>query len=498
MTNNKFLLVLFALIFACQVCYAKVGLTCNDYLSGNYFVVNYALSSTRPCSVDVGVFFYDSEKKLLTTSTVYSVHGFLGAETSQRIGMDELRAKFSIPISAINQTLKESKNKIGYYQVLACKKGTNEVLAESNWHKITILSQISLSDVKFTYSRNNGGSINISYKTVGSYYDGCDVKVEACVQKGSSFSSRSNDCLCTEIDRIYGVNKEMKLKIPYDKFNSANGKVTVGLRLYQNGEWKNLDKNCTYDMSLFKEPIVVKPETISPPPPPPSSSMKRIALLIGNADYGSGKSLTNPIRDVDALEKKLKSRGFNVIKACNLSKSSTDDAIFAFSKQAKEYDVALLFYSGHGLQSGGDNYMVPIDARINNEASIKYVCFPVNQAIEYMEGSGCPVCIVMLDACRDNPYKTWNKGFGDGLKLNPLLPKGLCVFMATESGRTASDRTDVSPNHSPFVSALLQVLDESNLELTDLLKKVSKKVEKMTNNEQRPVRQNNINDDIYM
>lgn len=212
---------------------------------------------------------------------------------------------------------------------------------------------------------------------------------------------------------------------------------------------------------------------------------KRLALVIGNAEYeGKGNSLRNPINDANDVSAKLKTLGFDVTTILDASLLEMDDAIDAFGRKAKDYHVALFYYSGHGLQSKGDNYMVPVDAELRSEADVRYKCTPLNLLLAKLEESECPMKLVVLDACRDNPFeRSWSKGLGSkGLSV-VNAPKGTLISYATSPGRTAADGTG---RNSPYTTAFLESLDMPNLSLSDFFDNVGTSVLEKTNDEQTP------------
>ena len=136
---------------------------------------------------------------------------------------------------------------------------------------------------------------------------------------------------------------------------------------------------------------------------------KRVALVVGNSDYhDSNMKLANPSNDATDLADRLSKLGFTVVRSLNLTKQSMDNAIQTFSSHAKGADVALFFYAGHGIQYQGDNYLVPVDAQLPSEEYVKYNCTNANIVLDVMERLGCSMKIVILDACRNNPFaRSW-------------------------------------------------------------------------------------------
>jgi formylglycine-generating enzyme required for sulfatase activity len=212
---------------------------------------------------------------------------------------------------------------------------------------------------------------------------------------------------------------------------------------------------------------------------------RRLALVIGNAEYlGKGNSLRNPVNDANDVSTKLKTLGFDVTTLRNGSKLEMKDAIHQFSVKAKNSDVALFYYSGHGLQSEGQNYMMPVDAEPDSPADIEYSCYPLNQLLDKLDESNCPMKIVVLDACRNNPFtRGWYRSSAeDGLaSVNP--PRGTFITFATAAGSKALDGTG---RNSPYTNAFLETLDVPNLTLFDFFNTVGQQVLEETNNRQDP------------
>ena len=216
-----------------------------------------------------------------------------------------------------------------------------------------------------------------------------------------------------------------------------------------------------------------------------AQSEKRLALVIGNAEYvGKGNTLRNPVNDANDVSTKLKALDFDVTTLRNGSKLEMKDAIHQFSVKAKNSDVALFYYSGHGLQSEGQNYMMPVDAEPDSPADIEYSCYPLNQLLDKLDESNCPMKIVVLDACRNNPFtRGWYRSSAeDGLaSVNP--PRGTFITFATAAGSKALDGTG---RNSPYTNAFLETLDVPNLTLFDFFNTVGQQVLEETNNRQDP------------
>ncbi|MDO4948844.1 MAG: caspase family protein [Bacteroidales bacterium] len=210
---------------------------------------------------------------------------------------------------------------------------------------------------------------------------------------------------------------------------------------------------------------------------------RRIALVMGNAEYeNENYRLRNPVNDATDVTKKLKVLGFKVIPSFNKSKQEMEQDIEQFRKQASNYDVALFYYSGHGIQCDGTNYLVPTDAELPEKAYIQYRCVNVNMILDLMDN--CQMKIVILDACRNTPFaKSWNRGtYIKGL-ATVNASQGTLIAYATSPGMVAADGTG---RNSPYTSALLQAFDVPNLSIFYLFPRVTANVRENTNGEQVP------------
>ena len=213
-------------------------------------------------------------------------------------------------------------------------------------------------------------------------------------------------------------------------------------------------------------------------------SEKKLALVIGNSEYGKQNYLENPVHDAEDVAAKLLYLGFEVTKLTDGTLRQMDESISDFGQRAKAYDVVLFYYSGHGLQSKGENYLMPIDAELESEADVKYKCLPLNLLLDKLDESNCPMKIVVLDACRNNPFaKKWYRGGGSVGLASVSPPKGTYISFSTAAGSVALDGTG---RHSPFTQAFLEVLDIPNLALFDFFNEVGQKVLAETNGEQDP------------
>jgi sulfur carrier protein ThiS len=228
--------------------------------------------------------------------------------------------------------------------------------------------------------------------------------------------------------------------------------------------------------------------------PQAPANQKRLALIIGNSSYNGGV-LRNPVNDVRAMEEALQKVGFDVMKYEDLDLKGTKKAIENFGAQLPLYDVGLFFYAGHGLQINGTNYIVPVDVSIENEQDAAYECIETSQVINKMESAQCKVNIVILDACRNNPFeKTWTRSEkGSGL-ASIDAPADSFVAYATAPGTTASDG---SGDHGLYTEKLLQYISSPGVSIEEVFRNVRKGVIQDSNKQQIPWDSSSLTDAFY-
>ena len=244
--------------------------------------------------------------------------------------------------------------------------------------------------------------------------------------------------------------------------------------------------------SLAQERGTVRQDATKSPIP---SSGGRLALLIGNSTYADGGSLKNPVNDVRDMKAALESVGFRVMKHENCNQRSMKQAIDEFGEALRGYEVGLFFYAGHGVQVGGENYLIPVDANLQSEKVVEYDCVRADRVLAMMEGAGSKTNIVILDACRDNPFeRSWRRGsVGRGLAVMNA-PSGALIGYATAPGRTALDGTG---RNGVYTSALLEHIRTSGISVLQMFQRVRVSVEERTNRAQTPWESTSLRGDFY-
>lgn len=230
----------------------------------------------------------------------------------------------------------------------------------------------------------------------------------------------------------------------------------------------------------------------------PLQAQSRYALVIGNGKYQYGRTLRNSSNDARLLRDKLNDCGFKVIEKEDLGK---DDFIKAvndfFSKIQNARAEALLFYSGHGIQSAGENYLIPVDADLNSEEDIKQKCVGLQYLLGKMKDAATRVNIIILDACRNDPFtKGWDKGEGEkGLSAIIRTPPQSFIAFATAPSEVASEGKGTN---SPYSAAIAKFMCEPGWNIFQVFQQVSIEVRKQ-NPRQFPWNNYNLdNDFVFM
>ena len=216
----------------------------------------------------------------------------------------------------------------------------------------------------------------------------------------------------------------------------------------------------------------------------PDSS--RIALVIGNSAYRNVPALSNPANDARGIAVTLKGLGFTLVgdgAETDLDKPALEKAIRSFGEALKSGGVGVFYYAGHGLQVHGENYLVPVDANPTKEADIDFELVDANLVLRQMEEANAKLNIVILDACRNNPFGgTGTRAIASGL-AQMKAPEGTIISYATQPGNVASDG---GGEHSPFASAIISTLATPNLNVLEAFNQIGVKVKKETGDNQQP------------
>jgi len=234
----------------------------------------------------------------------------------------------------------------------------------------------------------------------------------------------------------------------------------------------------------------------------PASADRRVALVMGNSTYKHAVELPNPASDAEAMTDLLKTMGFEVVLGTNLGREAMVDKLSEFARTSGGADVALFFYAGHGMQLSGKNLLIPVDADLKSELDAKVRTIEIDSVLQDTMADA-KVKLVLLDACRDNPFatqiqaatpKTRSVVVGSGLaEMRP--GEGTLIAFATGPGQVAIDG---EARHSPFTRALLSHLAEPGLEIRHALTRVRAQVADETRKQQLPWENTNLTGFFYM
>jgi tetratricopeptide (TPR) repeat protein len=213
---------------------------------------------------------------------------------------------------------------------------------------------------------------------------------------------------------------------------------------------------------------------------------KRVALVIGNSQYANIGRLDNPINDAKLISAALKEAGFELVgdgPQLDLDKAELERAVQDFGNRLQGADVALFYYAGHGVQVRGANYLVPVNANPTKETDVDFQMLDANLVLRQMEVAGTRLNLVMLDACRNNPFAGRGlRATGGGL-AQMQAPEGTLISFATEPGTVAQDGSD---GNSPYTKALAEIIRTPGLGIFDTFNQVGLKVKQRTGGAQRP------------
>jgi formylglycine-generating enzyme required for sulfatase activity len=220
----------------------------------------------------------------------------------------------------------------------------------------------------------------------------------------------------------------------------------------------------------------------------PSYAEKRVALVIGNGAYRNAPALPNPRNDAEDVSAALKRMGFETIIALNLDKQGMDETTLRFARAARDADVAMFYYSGHAIQFAGTNYLLPIDAKLDDENDLRLTTRVDEIVADLQQAKNLRVLV--LDSCRDNPFaeqlrrsigRTRAVSIERGL-AHIDAPHGMIIAYATQSGQTAEDGIG---HNSPYTAAFLRHI-EAPEEIGTIFRQVTADVYKATDRRQLP------------
>ncbi len=219
---------------------------------------------------------------------------------------------------------------------------------------------------------------------------------------------------------------------------------------------------------------------------------RRIALVIGNGRY-EFSPLRNPATDANDMAQVLAGFDFDVTTKVDLTQNEMKQAIRAFGERIRQGGIGLFYYAGHAVQVGGRNYLIPVGAKITSEPEVEYEAVDLGLLLSQMEAAHNRLNIVILDACRTNPFARRFRSLNDGLaSIN--APSGTLIAYATAPGSVASDGDG---KNGLYTQALLKAIREPGLKIEDVFKRVRDRVQNLTVGRQVPWESTSLVGDFY-
>jgi tetratricopeptide (TPR) repeat protein len=252
-------------------------------------------------------------------------------------------------------------------------------------------------------------------------------------------------------------------------------------------------------------PPVAAPQTAAAPQPQLAAVAqpqgRRVALVIGNSEYRGVPFLPNPRRDSAAVADALRRTGFNSVQLANdLTREQMIDRLKKFAVESDGADWSLVYFAGHGIEVGGQNFVIPVDAKLTADRDVQFEAVQLEQVMAATDGAK-RLRLLLLDACRENPYANQMKRMVASRSINSGLAQvdsdaGMLVVFAAKHGQVAYDGQG---ENSPFVSALIRRMLTPQLEIRKLFDLVRDDVMAATGRRQQPFSYGSVpgNEDFY-
>lgn len=253
-----------------------------------------------------------------------------------------------------------------------------------------------------------------------------------------------------------------------------------------------------YEKSKIVGKTIYGYRSIEPVSEPVKASVvvqRKIALVIGCNGYEFAGHLSNPLNDANDVKQKLFELGFDVMHVQNANLKEMKIEIDNFGTELEKYDVGLFYFAGHGVQVNGLNYLIPVDANLKNERTVEYDCVRVDRVLSHMEASKNKVNLIVLDACRNNPFeRSWGRDLSQRGLAVMEAPKGSLIAYSTSPGKIASDGEG---KNGLYTGILVQQINSVNISITQLFQKVRKLVMDKSKDEQVPWESTSLTADFF-
>lgn len=222
-----------------------------------------------------------------------------------------------------------------------------------------------------------------------------------------------------------------------------------------------------------------------------AAASNRVALVVGNADYEL-MPLDNPINDARAMSSVLAEAGFDVVSVLDADLAGMQNAMLQFAAKLSPETTALVYYAGHGIQSNGRNYLLPVDVKLESERSLRFEALSLNAILEELDLSGARTKLVILDACRNNPFERKTRGASRGLAAVDAA-RGTLIAYATAPGATAADG---SGENGLYTASLIRAMREPGLKVEEVFKQTRIEVSSASDGAQVPWESSSLTGDL--
>ncbi|MCL1943095.1 MAG: caspase family protein [Candidatus Azobacteroides sp.] len=229
-----------------------------------------------------------------------------------------------------------------------------------------------------------------------------------------------------------------------------------------------------------------------------SGGQKRKAVVIGMSNYGGNKSLNNTLNDADDMADVFTRLGFQVTLLKNNDLRSLRTNLTDWYNTIERNDMAVFYFAGHGVEVNGINYLIPVDAELNSEADIRYEALSVNQVLDNMDLKQVHFKLLILDACRDNPWtRGWSRSSSEKGLAQMSAPKGTLIAFAAAPGATAQDGGVYNLRNGVFTHFLKEEILREGASIDNILNRVAGNVSNLTNDRQLPYKTGILTEDFY-
>lgn len=235
---------------------------------------------------------------------------------------------------------------------------------------------------------------------------------------------------------------------------------------------------------------------------PAAAVERRVAFVVGNSAYASVPNLPNPRNDAAAVAQSLRASGFEVVEAVDLNQAAFDEQFHRFIRSLAGADVSMFYYSGHGIQVGGDNRIIPVDAKLSSARDMEVETISVRTVMSYMQANS-KTQLIYLDSCRNNPFPSSTFLVGPDKEV-PLSAVGLAaqeaslgslIAFSTQPGSVA---VDGAGDRSPFTESMVRQSFKLGVDVQTALMKVTQEVWDITNKKQRPWSSSTLVEPVYL